>query len=112
MLVRFGNVVLWLNGHTHYNRITSRQGTRGERGFWEVTTGSIVDWPCQARLVEIFKTAEGHLAIGCTMVDHDGEGLAGLHRELAANAPYGGFDSARAGTPGDRNAVLILPSPF
>jgi len=112
LLLRFGNVVLWLNGHTHYNRITPRKGERGERGFWEVTTGSIVDWPCQARVVEIFKTSAGRVAIGCTMVDHDGEGLAGLHRELAGNAPYGGFDSARAGTPADRNVVLLLPAPF
>jgi len=96
LLLRFGNVVLWLNGHSHYNRIAARAGERGERGFWEVTTGSLVDWPCQARLVEIFQTADGQLAIGCTMVDHDGEGLAGLHRELAGNGLYGGFDSARA----------------
>ena len=77
-----------------------------------MTTGSIVDWPCQARLVEIFKTSAGQVAIGGTMIDHDGEGLAGLHRELAGNAPYGGFDSARAGTPADRNVVLLLPAPF
>ena len=112
LLLRFGNVVLWLNGHTHYSRITARTGARDELGFWEVTTGALVDWPCQARLVEIFETAEGQLAIGCTMVDHDGEGLAGLHRELAGNAPYGGFDSRRAGTPADRNAILLLPRPF
>lgn len=112
LLLRFGNVVLWLNGHSHYNRIAARAGERGERGFWEVTTGSLVDWPCQARLVEIFQTADGQLAIGCTMVDHDGEGLAGLHRELAGNGLYGGFDSARAGTPADRNVILLLPPPF
>jgi hypothetical protein len=112
MLLRFDNVVLWLNGHTHYNRIVSRKDAGRGHGFWEVTTGSVVDWPCQARLVEIFKTAGGLLAIGCTMLDHDGEGLAALHRELAANAPYGGFDSKRAATPADRNAILLLPAPF
>src|SRR2546430_4487225 len=112
LLLRFGNVVLWLSGHTHYNRITSRQSAPGERGFWEVTTGSIVDWPCQARLIEIFKTADGRLAIGSTMVDHDGEGLAGLHRELAANAPYGGVDSAPAGTTPARHALPPLPPPL
>jgi len=106
LLSRFPNVVLWLNGHIHANRIAPR-GT-----FWEVTTGSVVDWPCQARLVEIYDKAGGGLAIGCTMLDHDGAGLAGLHRELAANAPFAGFDCGRAGTPGDRNAILLLPAPF
>ena len=105
LLRRFGNVVLWLNGHTHVNRITPR-GT-----FWEVTTSSIIDWPCQARLVEIYRTA-GALAVGCTMIDHDADGLAGLHRELAANVPLSGFESVRPGKPADRNAVLLLPRPF
>jgi len=103
---RFGNVVLWLNGHTHINGIVARDG------FWEVTTGSIVDWPCQARVVELYETADGRLAIGCTMLDHDGDGLAGLHRELAANVPTRGFDDGSAGTPADRNAILLLPKPF
>jgi len=112
LLLRFDNVVLWLNGHIHGHRITPRMGQRHGQGFWEVTTGSLVDWPCQARLVEIFKTAGGALAVGCTMLDHDGEGLAGLHRELAANVPDNGFDSWRPGTPADRNAILLLPAPF
>jgi 3',5'-cyclic AMP phosphodiesterase CpdA len=106
LLHRFGNVILWLNGHTHSNRITPR-GT-----FWEVTTGSIIDWPCQARTVEVYATEGGLLALGCTMLDHDGRGLAGLHRELAANVPLSGFESIRAGTPADRNAILLLPAPF
>ena len=103
LLRRFCNVVLWLNGHTHYNRIARRDG------FWEVTTGSLVDWPCQARVVELFETDDGELAIGCTMLDHDGEGLAGLHRELAANVPFRGFDDGSAGRPEDRNVVLPVP---
>jgi 3',5'-cyclic AMP phosphodiesterase CpdA len=106
LLQRFGNVVLWLNGHTHINRIVRRDT------FWEVTTGSVVDWPCQARVVELFETDSGELAIGCTMLDHDGEGLAGLHRELAANVPFRGFDDGSDGRPQDRNAVLFLPSPY
>jgi len=106
LLQRFGNVVLWLNGHTHINKVARRGG------FWEVTTGSIVDWPCQARVVELYETADGELAIGCTMLDHDGDGLAGLHRELAANVPLRGFDDGSDGTPADRNSVLVLPKPF
>jgi 3',5'-cyclic AMP phosphodiesterase CpdA len=106
LLRRHTNVVLWLNGHIHANRITPR-GT-----FWEVATSSLVDWPCQARLVEIHRKGSGKLAITCTVLDHDGEGLAGLHRELAANVPLNGFDSWRPGLPADRNAVLLLPDPL
>jgi metallophosphoesterase (TIGR03767 family) len=110
LLLRFDNVVLWLNGHIHANRITPRAGRNGARGFWEVTTSSIVDWPCQGRIVELFDAGRGRLGIACTMVDHDGAGLAALHRELAANVPFNGFDSGRPGTLLDRNALLLLPA--
>ena len=121
LLLRFPNVVLWLNGHIHANRITPRAHPHGGHGLWEVTTSSIVDWPCQARLVELFDAGAGHLAIACTMVDHEGTirgadgelpDLAGLHRELAGNVPHNGFDSRRPGTPTDRNAILLLRAPF
>ena len=112
LLLRFDNVVLWLNGHIHANRITPRTSDGGGRGFWEVTTCSLVDWPCQARLVELFRCGQGLLGIGCTMLDHDGVGLAGLHRELAANVPFNDFDSWRSGSAADRNAVLLLRAPF
>lgn len=121
LLLRFDNVVLWLNGHIHGNRITPRSGPRSRHGLWEVTTSSLVDWPCQARLVELFDAGDGLLAIACTMVDHAGTvrrragdlpDLAGLHRELAANVPFNGFDSWRPGKPQDRNVILLLPRPF
>jgi hypothetical protein len=112
-----GNVVLWLNGHIHANVIRPRPDPRENGGgFWEVTTCSLVDWPCQARVVELFEAGEDLLAIACTMVDHDGPPdpggavepaeLAALHRQLAGNVPIGGFDSGREGTPLDRNVIL------
>ena len=124
LLLRFQNVVLWLNGHIHANKITpraDRADPHGGHGFWEVTTCALVDWPCQARLVELFEAGDGLLGIACTMLDHEGSNrgrdneppdLAGLHRELAANVPSNGFDSWRPGTPTDRNVILLLPAPF
>ena len=112
-LLRFGNVVLWLNGHIHANRVRARPDSPGRGGgFWEVTTASLVDWPCQGRIVELLDAADGLLAISCTMVDHQGSELADLHRELAGNAPAAGFASGRAGTHLDRNVILPLRAPF
>jgi metallophosphoesterase (TIGR03767 family) len=121
-LARFPNVVLWLNGHTHTNAVRPRRAAgHPARGFWEVTTCSIVDWPCQARLVELVD-AGGCLSIICTMVDHDtpvaprsletSDDLASLHRELAANLPFGGAGSGLPGAAGDRNVELRLAAPF
>jgi metallophosphoesterase (TIGR03767 family) len=112
-LLRFGNVVLWLNGHIHANHVrVHRDESRPDRGFWEVTTSSIVDWPCQGRVVEILEAGDGMLAVACTMVDHEGSELGSLHRELAGNEPGAGFSSGRAGTPLDRNVILPFQAPF
>ena len=116
---RFKNVVLWLNGHVHYNVVQPHSAPDRTGGFWEVTTSSLVDWPCQSRLVEIYEAGADRLAIACTLVDHDSPAdpdgvsdLASLHRQLAANVPLQGFESGRGGRPEDRNVILLVPKPF
>ena len=122
LLHRFPNVVLWLNGHTHRNAVRPRRDPdHPALGFWEVTTCAIVDWPCQSRLVELIDSG-GCLSIFCTMVDHDtpvaprsldtSDDLASLHRELAANVPFGGAGSGRSGVAADRNVELRIAPPF
>jgi metallophosphoesterase (TIGR03767 family) len=123
VLHRFPNMVLWVNGHTHRHAVRPRPDPEGRTtGFWEVTTGSLIGWPCQARLVEIVANGNGTLSVLCTMVDHmappdvasAGEllRLAALHRELAANDPHAGVPAGLAGQPSDRNAELVIPAPF
>ena len=120
LLHRFPNVVLWLNGHTHTNAIRPHHDpVRPSGGFWEVTTCGVVDWPCQTRMVEILDHGE-YLSIVTTMVDHDTptaavslettDDLAALHRELAANVPWGA--AILSGAPRDRNVELRVMPPF
>jgi metallophosphoesterase (TIGR03767 family) len=122
LLHRFPNVVLWLNGHTHTNTIRPRPDPADPaRGFWEVTTCAVVDWPCQSRVVELIDHGE-YLSIVTKMVDHDtpaaplspapqtSDDLASLHRELAANVPWD--VTAMAGAPADRNTELRVAPPF
>ncbi len=122
ILHRFGNIVLWLNGHTHVNAVRPHYHPDDPaRGFWEVTTCSVIDWPCQTRLVEMIDRGS-YLSIVCTMVDHDTpaaagsledpDALASLHRELAANMPFRSAHSGVAGTPADRNVELRVSPPF
>jgi metallophosphoesterase (TIGR03767 family) len=123
LVQRFPNVVLWLNGHTHTNTVQARRDPlQPGRGFWEVTTCALMDWPCQSRIVELADDGDGALSITCTMLDHDGPaspgrgpsgpGLASLHRELAANVPWAGFGSGLDGRPLDRNVTLRARAPF
>jgi 3',5'-cyclic AMP phosphodiesterase CpdA len=123
LLQRFANVILCVNGHIHMNLVQPHANREGSSvGFWEVTTSSLVDWPCQGRVIEIFDAGGGQLAIACTMVDHDGPAdpglalasaeMAGLHRQLALNDPIAGAVTTRTGTSADRNVILTLPAPF
>ncbi len=123
LLHRFPNVAAWLNGHTHRNAVVPRHDPAGRTGgFWEITTCSQIDWPCQSRLFEIVDNDNGTLSIITTMVDHAGPidprhgagymRLAALHRELAANDPFVGAKSATKGTLLDRNVELVVRSPF
>jgi metallophosphoesterase (TIGR03767 family) len=120
LLHRFPNVVLWLSGHTHVNRVTPRPGPNGG-GFWEISTSSIAEWPVQLRSVELRLAPGAGVLMRSTMIDSDapaapGTGtsladLAALHREVAANdaGSVGGLDAE--GGPEDRNVDLPVPLP-
>ncbi|SFO37566.1 metallophosphoesterase, PPA1498 family [Geodermatophilus obscurus] len=128
LLHRWPNVVLWLNGHTHVSEVRAwPHPDEPGRGLWEVATCAVVDWPGQARLVEVLANGDGTLSLVCTMVDHgsparppaaadpaarEPAALASLHRELAANVPWAGLGAGLAGTPADRNVELVLRAPF
>jgi metallophosphoesterase (TIGR03767 family) len=130
LLLRFPNVVLWVNGHTHVNAVAPRRRhpeSPVPGGFWELTTASHVDWPQQARLVELVDNGDGTLSVFGTIIDHAGpetapgqqgtEALAALSRELGFNdwqtrpRPVPGADGRR-GMAADRNVELLLPAPF
>jgi metallophosphoesterase (TIGR03767 family) len=124
-------VIGWVNGHTHVHAIQAVREDGAPGGFWQITTASHIDWPQQARLIELFET-DGGLVIGCTVIDSaapasyrgrddladlaDPAVLAALARELAANdwqvrdliSAEGG---AGAGLEADRNVLLAIDWP-
>jgi metallophosphoesterase (TIGR03767 family) len=114
------NVVAWINGHTHVNRVTPYLRSGGG-GFWEINTAAHVDWPAQARLLELIDNGDGTLSMFGTVIDAAaplrGSGLgstsalAALARELAANDPQERNDNRR-GKVEDRNVELVIRAPF
>ncbi|HUA27473.1 MAG TPA: TIGR03767 family metallophosphoesterase [Streptosporangiaceae bacterium] len=123
-------VVAWINGHTHVHTVTAIRDDDAPGGFWQVTTASHIDWPQQARIIELFETGTG-LVLACTVIDSAAPAglggadpadlavpgrLAALAREVAANdwqvrdqiTADGG---AGAGTAGDRNVLLPVDWP-
>jgi metallophosphoesterase (TIGR03767 family) len=127
LLLRFPNVVLWVNGHTHRNTVTPHRAPAGG-GFWEVNTAAHIDWPQQSRVLELVDNQDGTLSIFGTILDmaapaaHGGRldsptALASLARELAGNdwqsreRPDPAVDGRR-GAVQDRNVELLVPAPF
>ncbi|MGI5528162.1 TIGR03767 family metallophosphoesterase [Streptomyces syringium] len=114
LLQRHPNVLAWINGHSHRNRVRPRGS------FWEVSTASHVDYPQLARVIEVTDNKDGTVSLFTTLIesaapyrtdyaDLSQTGLASLYRELAFNAP--GSDGSLAGSPTDRNTELLLARP-
>jgi len=124
LLLRYPNVILWVNGHTHRNQVLAHKRAAGSAigsGFWEVNTAAHIDWPEQSRIIEVADNLDGTLSVFCTIVDQGGPitpgalsgttALASLSRELSANDWQNRSDARRGGIE-DRNVELLLPSPL
>ena len=127
LLLSHSCVIAWVNGHTHVHSVTPvfDEASADSGGFWQITTASHIDWPQQARLIELLAADEG-LVLCSTVIDSAGpvsyggtgtpDDLAALGRELAANdwqvrdhiTAEGG---AGAGQPADRNVILPVDWP-
>lgn len=115
LLGRHRNVLAWVNGHSHRNRITPHKSASGS--FWEISTASHIDFPQLARVIELVDNKDGTLSLFTTLIesaaphatdftDLSQTGLAALYRELSYNVP--GRRDTLTGTPRDRNTELVL----
>jgi hypothetical protein len=125
LLLRYPNVIVWVNGHTHRNEVIPHArptGSAAVGGFWELNTAAHIDWPQQSRVVEVVDNLDGTLSVFGTIIDHAGPAsrhgslsgplaLASLSRELSANDWQDRTDVRRGGVE-DRNVELIVPAPF
>ena len=136
LLGQYPNIIGWVSGHVHDHNISFAKSTHGNWGFWQIRTGSHMDWPQQARVIEIAKSDDGRIAIGTQVFNHLGDNLlslpelanttetqlqqplylAGVSRILAANdwQRFEGSNSLEVleGKPEDRNAWLWLQDPL
>jgi len=108
LLDRDRHVVAALSGDTHKNRIAPRRTPAG--GYWLISTSSLADWPMQARMLRLVRTADGGVALQTWMLDTAGgpDSLPGIARELGYLDAQGGRPLGFRGTRRDRNAVLYL----
>ena len=128
LFLRFPEVILFVTGHVHHNRVFPHFRRSGS-GFWQVTTASHMSYPQQTRLLELMDNGDGTLSIFGTVLDtaapigvptpgtpasamSDAQ-LASISRLLGANvrgAPGAvASASARSGPAG--NVELLLRDP-
>ncbi len=119
-------VIAWICGHTHRHRI-AYFGPDVTRGFYQIETSSLIDWPQQGRIIEIFLTQDDEICIASTVFNHQGSilpdyehlrldevnELSGLSRILSLNdwQRRGGIFAIEnnEGEGSDRNSILCLP---
>ncbi|AOW94385.1 metallophosphoesterase [Rhodococcus sp. WMMA185] len=120
LLHRFPNVLAWVNGHTHENRITPQRGDNPEQSFWEINTASHIDFPQLGRIIEVADNQDGTVSLLATLFEADSPysvdytdlsplGLASLYREFSFNDIHAKVE-LKTGGEGDRNVELLLPS--
>ena len=113
-------VVAWVNGHSHRNEVRAHVRPDGG-GFWEINTASHIDYPQQARIIEVADNKDGTWSIFTTILDHAGRAsyggdlsstvaLASLARELSANDPQANL-ALQSGEGEDRNVELLVARP-
>ncbi|WP_428354314.1 hypothetical protein [Methyloprofundus sp.] len=126
LVLNYPNVILWVNGHSHVNRIWSHRSFNSTAllipGFWEVNTASHIDYPQQGRSIEIVDNKDGTLSIFGIIFDHLAPpkpnaanlnilNMASISRELSVNDPD--FNLAfQLGEPADLNVELLIKKPF
>lgn len=99
LLGDYDNVVAWIAGHTHLNRIRPCTSTscaiQGDsatvtNGFWRIETASLIDYPQEGRIVELFDLGDldsdgtTEYALRLTMIRPDPDDpTSNLSRELS-----------------------------
>ena len=120
-LSKYPNVLFYLAGHSHVNRITRYQPKDGDvvRPFFEVQTASLADWPSQMRLIELIDADNGFIAAKLTAFDTPAQIGGQPTNELAQEAlrlmtmdRASGWDvNLGEGLLTDRNMLLWIKKP-
>lgn len=147
-LASWPNVMAWVAGHTHLNRVRAFKVNEGVGsngtieapvdckgpgpclGFWQIETASLIDYPQEQRLFEIFDNGNGTGTIRAPLLTHDFEKSRVLAEAddrcqfyltdpeaLLTGLTDGGLDVVcgqgltRQGEADDRNVELIFAMP-
>jgi len=111
-LADYPNVLAHLCGHSHVHQAEYIQ-PMGTRGYWEVITAAIADWPHQMRVVEVHDQDNGWLTITGIALDYatQDDALAADARALGILDFTSNWVIDGAGMAQDRNVRLWVAAP-
>ncbi len=103
-------VLFALVAHSHENLVTRLEGTRP---IWLMFTASVLDYPHQSRVIEVWDDDNGFLRVRATVLDlaHEDDPLAAEARRLGTLDHVIAWTDDGRGGPSDRNVELLIPSP-
>ncbi len=111
------NLLMWLAGHRHLNTVKafiSPDPARPEKGFWQVETPSLRDFPQQFRTFEIYQNSDDTISIMTTNVDpavKDGTPAATSRKYAVAAAQIvGTWDYSTKSNPTKDPTVKPMPT--
>jgi hypothetical protein len=107
------NVIAWLVGHSHNNRIRAIADEDGTHpGYWEIMTSALADWPSQGRLIELVHNGNGTLSIFATLTDYDTQScMERRFRRLTLLDYQAAWADDYSRAPENSNVELVLPVP-
>jgi 3',5'-cyclic AMP phosphodiesterase CpdA len=138
LFCRSDNLIAYVSGHEHENFVEHYDctfpppiGSIGENDFHEVSTAAHIDWPQQARMIELIDNGDDTMSLVLTILDHagppnpggapgdltaDGRSgdqvlkLASIGREIG----YNDYQHSRSawGEREDRNVIILLDDPW
>jgi 3',5'-cyclic AMP phosphodiesterase CpdA len=111
LLHRHPQVVALLCGHEHAHRIKGfAQPGDPAHGFWQIQTASLIDFPQQARILEVFNNADGTGTIRSFVFNQQARGDLGKNAQASYQSAKGeAFDGS--GTAEDRDVALLFQMP-
>lgn len=113
LVASYPEVIAWLVGHAHNNRIRAVPGTDAEHpGYWEVMSAAIADYPAQQRTMEIVDNGNGTLSLFSTVIDYDTESCSERrYRRLMQMEYLAAWVDPVSSDPLDLNVELVIPIP-
>lgn len=108
----YDNIILNVVAHSHLHRLRRLETPQGRRVF-EVMTASLMDYPGQFRLIEIFAEGPDWFRVNATAVDFldHGNELIQRARELMVLDFTSGFGLDGRAALGETNVELWIPRP-